>query len=483
MTNSKSTKRALASSILATFMCVAMLVGMTFAWFTDTASTGVNKIQAGNLKVDIVDAESEEHVDKLDFTKAEGVSEEEILWEPGCRYLTEGFKIANKGNLALKWKVGVNKGTKGENDAKSLLDVIEFSIVDKDGNAINLNTFEEYLMPNGLSDKFYIQGHMDEKAGNDYQNLELNNISITVYATQYAAEFDSYNNQYDKDADYLDKWDGTIAASEELAAATNDGAMTVTVDSARVLAALGQEINKGKDYAGYTITLTKDIDLAGFEWTPIGSGKIYTTNAYNVKVYHDVFRGTFDGNGHTISNLTVNSDEKAGLFGDMRGNVKNLTMNNANVVGHSYAGVIAGYSTVETGKDMSIKNCTVTNSTVTVTTRLTDNYNTHGDGDKAGGIIGYCAYGFTVDRCTVTKTAIKGYRDLGGIAGCALGQESGINITNNKVDASVTVIQDNADDYKPGENKNVGGIVGRSDEKTDTTGCIGGADVVIKTVS
>ena len=53
MTNSKSTKRALVSSALAILMCVAMLIGTTFAWFTDTASTGVNKIQAGNLDIEV----------------------------------------------------------------------------------------------------------------------------------------------------------------------------------------------------------------------------------------------------------------------------------------------------------------------------------------------------------------------------------------------------------------------------------------------
>ena len=53
MTNSKSTKRALISSTLAILMCVAMLIGTTFAWFTDTASTGVNKIQAGNLDIEL----------------------------------------------------------------------------------------------------------------------------------------------------------------------------------------------------------------------------------------------------------------------------------------------------------------------------------------------------------------------------------------------------------------------------------------------
>ena len=51
MTNRKSTKRALLGSVMAMVLCLAMLIGATFAWFTDTASTGVNKIQAGNLDV------------------------------------------------------------------------------------------------------------------------------------------------------------------------------------------------------------------------------------------------------------------------------------------------------------------------------------------------------------------------------------------------------------------------------------------------
>ena len=53
MENSKSTRRALLTSVLALLMCVTMLVGATFAWFTDTASTGVNKIQAGNLDLEV----------------------------------------------------------------------------------------------------------------------------------------------------------------------------------------------------------------------------------------------------------------------------------------------------------------------------------------------------------------------------------------------------------------------------------------------
>ena len=94
MNNKKATKRALLTSVMALVMCVVMLVGTTFAWFTDTASTGVNKIQAGNLDIELemqvtengetkwVKAEGE----TLQFKKAAGHESEEVLWEPGCRY-------------------------------------------------------------------------------------------------------------------------------------------------------------------------------------------------------------------------------------------------------------------------------------------------------------------------------------------------------------------------------------------------------------
>ena len=144
MTSSKSTKRALITSALAILMCAAMLIGTTFAWFTDTASTGVNKIVSGNLKVDIIGADSDSHIEKLNFTKAATTDAEagaEILWEPGCRYLTEGFRIANKGNLALKWKAQVNTGTTAANEGNfDLLDVIDFYLVTKAADGTETET-------------------------------------------------------------------------------------------------------------------------------------------------------------------------------------------------------------------------------------------------------------------------------------------------------------------------------------------------------
>ena len=122
MVNSKSTKRALLTSALAILACVAMLIGTTFAWFTDTASTAVNKIVSGKLDVDIVGENNESLNGKsLSFKNVRG--ETDILWEPGATFTLDTFKIVNKGSLALKYKVIIN-GIKGDSE---LLQAIDFT--------------------------------------------------------------------------------------------------------------------------------------------------------------------------------------------------------------------------------------------------------------------------------------------------------------------------------------------------------------------
>ena len=196
MTNRKSTKRALLGSIMAMVLCLAMLVGAAFAWFTDTASTGVNKIQSGNLDVALemkdasgnwVSAEGK----TLDFVKAADAKGEAILWEPGCTYTLPELRVVNNGNLALKYMIKIT-GIKG--DAK-LNEAIEWTVGDVAMGA------EQHLKA-GESNEFTIKGHMKESAGNEYMDLTISGISITVYATQDTVESDSFNNQYDKNAAY-----------------------------------------------------------------------------------------------------------------------------------------------------------------------------------------------------------------------------------------------------------------------------------------
>ena len=490
MNTKKATKRALLTSVTALVMCVVMLVGTTFAWFTDTASTGVNKIQAGNLKVDIVD-ESNESLDgkTLKFIQAvnetEKASVDNVLWEPGATFFTQGFRIANKGNLALKYKVVVS-GTTGDT---GLLKVMEFDVVskmEKTGSKVDFDTPPGTLLPSTAagtptySDVYYLRGHMKEDAGNEYKNMTLTGISVTVYATQLASEFDSFDNTYDENADYsADVWDGTSATAAELGAVTNTTDKTVTINSGELLAALAKAVNEGNDdYAGYTIKLTKNLDLNGIEWTPIGT-----------KGTSNVFKGTFDGDGRTIKNLKISSGDCVAFFGAVENaTVKNLTVE-GNVNGKNAAGIVArvvGGATIE--------NC-VNRATINAS-------------DKAAGIVMYAQgssssnqYGPLSSDCVIKNCKNYGAVNAnkiaaGGIYGWS-GDESGkLKITdceNNGVvtatntaqaggiagNCRVITVENCANNGTVTSAANAGGIVGKNDTKASTiTSCKNTATVV-----
>lgn len=140
MTNSKSTKRALFTSVLALLMCVTMLVGATFAWFTDTASTGVNKTQAGNLKMEV----SYKNTSDGEFTVLKentNVFMENALWEPGhVEYAV--LNVKNIGTLALKYKLGINiasetGSTNVLGNEFKLSDYIRFAVLDGDQSSLD----------------------------------------------------------------------------------------------------------------------------------------------------------------------------------------------------------------------------------------------------------------------------------------------------------------------------------------------------------
>ena len=217
MTNRKSTKRALLGSVMAMVLCLAMLVGATFAWFTDTASTGVNKIQAGNLDVQLVDENGNSLEGKtLEFKKAANAAEgEAVLWEPGCTYELPAVYVKNNGKLALKYKVAIT----GINGSAKLNEVIDWTINDADLSA------DHSLSAGATSEALTIKGHMQESAGNDYMNESIDGIAITVYATQDTVESDSFTNQYDESATYP-----VVNVTELKEALTNGGVVAVTKD-------------------------------------------------------------------------------------------------------------------------------------------------------------------------------------------------------------------------------------------------------------
>ena len=243
MSTKRATKRALLTSILAICLCLVMLIGSTFAWFTDTASTGVNKIQSGKLDVDIMMKQTENNETKwvsaqgktLSFRNRDGNTD--ILWEPGATFNLDTFKIVNNGNLALKYTVTI---TGAVGDAK-LLDAIEFFVKKGTADPVELAGWDGILLPKdasttGLSDEdaakanveetteILIYGKMKESAGNDCMDKTLSGIAITVNATQYTYENDSFGNTYDANAngdpDHPD-WT-TVSADVEATVSASD---------------------------------------------------------------------------------------------------------------------------------------------------------------------------------------------------------------------------------------------------------------------
>ena len=220
MRERRATKRALLTSIMALVMCVVMLVGTTFAWFTDTASTNVNKIEAGKLDVQLLDKGGNDLKGRtLNWVKAEGGKNQQVLWEPGCSYDLESFKIKNNGNLKLKYKVLIN-GLIGNAELLKAIDftvaVADPALTPKDGTSTvstvaALNSFEGTLDAGAETGLITITGKMRTDAGNTYQGKTIDGIAITVYAAQMTGEYDSSINNYDEDATY----DYTFVASDE----------------------------------------------------------------------------------------------------------------------------------------------------------------------------------------------------------------------------------------------------------------------------
>ena len=247
----KSKKSALLLSFTSLLLCFAMLAGSTFAWFTDTATTGVNRIQSGTLDVDIVDAtDTTKSLDKqtLKWVRAKSGTEEkeivdsaEILWEPGCTYQLQSFKIANKGNLALKYKIQIT-GIQG--DAK-LNQVIEWKINNQDINLTEQSLAAATANGPTYSDEITISGYMKKEAGNEYQNLTIDGIAITVYATQDTVENDSFNNTYDENATYYPVLDAAGLKD----ALVNGG--NIKVDN---------DVDTGKDVMAVTKDTTLDMN-------------------------------------------------------------------------------------------------------------------------------------------------------------------------------------------------------------------------------
>ena len=305
MNTKKATKRALLTSVMALVMCVVMLVGTTFAWFTDTASTGVNKIQAGNLDVELAYKNAETMTTDTGFKAANKdtpVFKEGALWEPGhVEYVV--LKVSNAGNLALKYKLGINiasetGSTNVLGNEFKLSDYIKFGVADEDLSGKTRDEMVAAVTDGKLIKAGYTSGEtrlypevtpavdgqasekvvtlvvwMPKSVGNEANydatvaEAPVINLGIDVAATQATAEFDSFDDQYDKDAEY------PIVAMDTLQELINNAAAPV---SAKL---------EGNIAGSLTVPQGKEVtlDLNGFTLTGGDSHAILNRGTLRIK--------------------------------------------------------------------------------------------------------------------------------------------------------------------------------------------------------
>ena len=347
MNNKRATKRALLTSVTALVMCVVMLAGTTFAWFTDTASTGVNKIQAGNLDIELAYKNAETMKESTTDSKFETVTtdtkvfDESALWEPGhVEYVV--LKISNAGTLALKYKLGINiakeEGSKSVVDNKDfkLSDYIKFAVIDGDKSNLGRDalvaeagagtelskgyTPEEKHLTKGEENTVTLVVWMPTSVGNEanYKTGEADpyiDLGISVAATQYTYEKDSFDETYDKNAQYPEVSYAQVSSQDDLnAALTNptdaNGNPTtkVTVD----LKKDGTYTLPALDSKDVTIIGTKDTEIDMTQSGIIGSqntGLDLTIEGATVKFANDNYKGVTHSKKLTYKDCTITGQQ------------------------------------------------------------------------------------------------------------------------------------------------------------------------------
>jgi len=332
-------------------LCLAMLVGTTLAWFTDTASTAVNAIQAGELKVALQiegdDGWYDVGAGPLQFISEDGDPLDEILWEPGATYMLPTLRIANKGNLAFKFKLLVNGLVGPDPDSADIAEVIDVYsgsskigtlrslMEDNDGAAYGVILPESAgggaggLISIGATQGYQLKFHMQETAGNIYQGVSLDGITFTVLATQYTYEEDSFNNTYDADAGY-----------------------TYTADNAADLDEIFAMVKPGD-----TIQLNSGVTLPTLN-VPAGlNGVTFVSNGADIDQIVIAGDGidnvTFDG----FNLVTNGSQTSSPIWIDPGKSIQTLTFRNTTITGTADVKERTAIASGNAGATLVLENC------------------------------------------------------------------------------------------------------------------------------
>ena len=256
-------------------------------------------------------------------------------------------------------------------------------------------------------------------------------------------------------------WDGSIATA--FAGGSGTESDPYQIANGAELAYLASSVNSGKTYTGKNFVLTANIDLNGLPWTPIGNS---FSDALLEGSNYRIFAGNFDGNGYTISNVSIGSEtapleaDVFGLFGATAGKISNLNLDTVSIHGIAkiasigavigFAGGLVGYS------GGYIENCHVTGLTMDMSAPS----NVYAAAYCVGGLVGVLDETQLINECSVsgsiTEKAGKG--SIGGLIG-ELGKAA--KITYSRSDVTVNVKADSRG------GANVGGFIGKGNGKTD----------------
>ncbi|MBR3964543.1 MAG: SipW-dependent-type signal peptide-containing protein [Clostridia bacterium] len=271
MTNRKTTKRALLASVMAIIICFSMLLGTTYAWFTDTVVASKNRIVSGNLDIELdyaVYDENGELGEWIPVNEDTNLFNEDALYEPGYTEVV-AFRVRNVGTLALKYKLGINilsekaginvfgsefmlsdylfTGLVSEGAATTRDEYIPFATTKlneatNDMTVDNPNFGINTLVPNDGADAgedeeiFEIVVHMPTWVDNTanfltneddtFANQPEIEFGLTLVATQWTYEEDDFDDQYDADAEFP-----VVSNTAEIVEAVKGGATTVLINN------------------------------------------------------------------------------------------------------------------------------------------------------------------------------------------------------------------------------------------------------------
>ena len=288
-------------------------------------------------------------------------------------------------------------------------------------------------------------------------------IGDTYYATLDAAVAAVQNGET---ITVLNYDEANMTAPDGWKFVTEEGVTTleldvITISTVEELVAFSAAVNDGERYANKIVRLTQDLDMTDIDFDPIGNVSGYPSKS---------FYGVFDGQNHTIRNLTVSDTTpnyaSAGLFGSLCGTVQNVKLENVNITSSHYAAALVGYSS-DGNTAAVIKNCHVDGGTVTSTPEEVDGK--YDNGDKVGGLAGYLAQGVALEDCTVKNLTVTAYRDVAGLVGYA---NTGVTVKNSSV-TDTTVVSDhryNYKDYKSDGEYDANAIIGEASSSAVLTG-------------